>query len=231
MLHRLFSPTFLGLLGQGLSLLQGPTPAPDMSYKQWEHRFMRQRLYLVLSLGLGIFLCMTTPRLVYNLAMGQALPDWWFVDLWVELALLCSLGGLRFARGAIALNVIFLCTSGSINVIEQLVEVALGGSEFDILDDFFNWVLVFFLQATLIPVRWRLHLLCHILTYGSYFLIKMGFALANEQAMLDWYPRDWTSPPSWLFTLAMISFVATLSVYLHERSTQAEFTARKAMYC
>ncbi|MEM8641630.1 MAG: adenylate/guanylate cyclase domain-containing protein [Cyanobacteria bacterium P01_G01_bin.54] len=230
MLHRFLPSAVLGLIGQGLSLLQGATPSPDMTYSQWEHRFMKQRLYLVLGLGLGIFLCMTTPRLVYDRIMGQALPTWWFVDLWVELGLLCSLGALRFAQGAIALNIIFLCTSGSVNVIEQLVEVALGGSEFDILDDFFNWVLVFFLQATLIPVRWRLHLLCHVLTYSSYFLIKIGFALVNEQAMLDWYPRDWTTPPSWLFTLAMISFVSTLSVYLHQRTTQAEFMARKAMY-
>ena len=191
---------------------------------------MRQRLVLVFSLSLVIFLCLTTPRLIYDLIAQQPLPDWWFVDLWVELGLLCGLGILKFSRSTWLLTLAFLSFSGSINLLEQLAEVSMGGGGFDILDDFFNWVLVFFLQATVVPVRWRLHLICHLLTYGSYFGIKIVYALAHDQAMLEWYPRDWTSPPSWIFTLTMISFVATLSVYLHERSTQAEFTARTAMY-
>ncbi|NEO83606.1 MAG: adenylate/guanylate cyclase domain-containing protein [Spirulina sp. SIO3F2] len=230
MLQRFLPPLVFDLIGHGLSFLQGTPPKPCQSYPKWEQQFMRQRLYLVLGLFIGVYLCLMLPRAVYDVLCSQPLPQWWFVDCWVQLGLFTALGLLRLYRSPWILIVVFLSISGSVNIIEQLAEAALGGGEFDILDDFFNWVLVFFLQATVIPVRWRLHVICHLLTYSSYFLIKALFAFNNAQAMVDWYPRDWTTPPSWLFTLTVISFVATLSVYLHQRATQAEFAARCAMH-
>jgi class 3 adenylate cyclase len=212
-------------LRQILSALEQRSLAPDHSYEQWQYSFFRRRLFLVFAISLTILLCMTLPRFVQNMITGQPLPGWWFTDLWVGLGLICNLILLRLSRHNWQINLIFLGYSGSINLIEQLSEVAMGGRQFDILDDFFNWVLVFFLQSTLIPVRWQLHCLCHALTYGLYFAIKCAFAIATGQ-MVMWYPEEWTSPPSWIFTLTMVSFVATLSVYLFERTAKAEFAAQ-----
>lgn len=217
----------LRLLQQLLTFLAGEPSTTQMSYLQWQRGFMRRRLFLVFAIALGINLGFTVPRFTYNWINHKPLPEWWYVDLCVIAGLGLSVLVLQFWRSPQALNFVFLGLSGSVNIIEQLVEVAMGGRGFDVLDDFFSWLLVFFLQATLIPVRWRLHLLCHVLTYGIYFFIKCKYAWSNNLAV-EWYPREWTSPPSWLFMLFMISAVATLAVYLYERTARAEFIARKA---
>ncbi|MDB9495674.1 adenylate/guanylate cyclase domain-containing protein [Spirulina major CS-329] len=218
--------TFLSrTLRRILSALEQRSLAPDHTYEQWQYSFFRRRLFLVFAISLTILFCMTTPRFVQNMITGQPLPGWWFTDLWVEVSLITNLILLRLSHQNWQINLIFLGYSGSINLVEQLAEAAMGGRQFDILDDFFNWVLVFFLQSTLIPVRWQLHCLCHILTYGLYFAIKCAFAIVTGR-MVMWYPEEWTSPPSWIFTLSMVSFVATLSVYLFERTAKAEFAAQ-----
>lgn len=230
MLQRLRLLPISDLIARGFRFLGGEPLTPGTRYRTWESQFMRKRLYLVLLLGIGMFQCLMIPRFVYDTLHQEALPPWWYVDAWVNLGLLCSLGLLKLTNTNQMLNVAFLGFTVSVNIIEQVAEVVMGGVEFNVLDDFFYWVFVFFLQATLIPVRWKLHVWSHLLTYSTYVAIKVGFAIANSHAMIDWYPRDWSTPQSWIFTLAVISFVATLSVYLHERTTRAEFRARLEIY-
>ncbi|MGK7926557.1 MAG: adenylate/guanylate cyclase domain-containing protein [Spirulina sp.] len=95
----------------------------------------------------------------------------------------------------------------------------MGGAEFDLFDDFFGWMFVFFIQSTFIPVRWHLHLISQVVTYSSYLGIKISLGQ-------NFLPDLWT-PLGWALSLFIIAFVATLSVYFYEQTAKAEFAARQ----
>ncbi|MBP0020634.1 MAG: adenylate/guanylate cyclase domain-containing protein [Cyanobacteria bacterium SBLK] len=205
--------------GQRLQRLVTGSPQIDTTdYRTWQHRFFIRRLHFVLCLALFLYLPFTLPRLIYDTLLRQPLPEWWYVDIYVQLGLIISLIGLRSPWGRRHPNLSFFGISGSINIIEQIVETAMGGNEFDLFDDFFGWMLTFFIQSTLIPVRWRLHLISQIVTYCTYFGIKLSL----QQSFV---PSLWT-PLGWVLSLFIMAFVATLSVYFYEQTTKTEFIAR-----
>ncbi|MEM9539568.1 MAG: adenylate/guanylate cyclase domain-containing protein [Cyanobacteria bacterium P01_E01_bin.42] len=205
--------------GQKLQLLiTGSPKISTTDYRTWQHRFFIRRLHFVLCLSFFLFLPLTVPRLIHNTLLRQPLPDWWYVDLYVQLGLIISLLWLRSPWGRRHPNISFFGISFSLNIIEQIAETAMGGSDFDLFDDFFGWMLTFFVQSTFIPVRWRLHLISQIATYGTYFGIKFYW----RQSFV---PNLWT-PLGWALSLFIIAFVATLSVYFYEQTAQTEFIAR-----
>ena len=206
--------------GQKLQIFLTGTPQiTTTNYRTWQHRFFIRRLHFVLCLSLFLFLPFTLPRLIYDTLRRQPLPGWWHVDLYVQLGLLMCLLWLRSPWGRHHPNLSFFGITASLNILEQIAETAMGGADFDLFDDFFGWMLTFFVQSTLIPVRWQLHLISQIATYGTYFGIKVYL----KQSFI---PDLWT-PLGWVLSLFMIAFVATLSVYFYEQTTKAEFAARK----
>ncbi|MDB9312507.1 adenylate/guanylate cyclase domain-containing protein [Spirulina sp. CS-785/01] len=206
---------------QFLTYLSGQPRFTTRNYPQWQQYFLIRRLNVLLWLSLALFLSLTIPRFLASTLKQQPLPDWWYVDMWIVVGLGVCLGGLRIRWGRRHAKLIFVAATLSINTIEQIAETVMGGSEFNLVDDIYGWTLSFFIQATIVPIHWRLHLFAQLLVYGLYFAVKGGLGYA-------YIPAEWTFG-GWVSTLIFISALPTISVYFYEKTAKAEFKARQQL--
>ncbi len=188
------------------------------AYHSWRQQFMGQRLQLGLSIAVVAYFSFILLRVI----QGIAQPDrwdatWMAMGLTIELGLLVCLAMQRTLIGHRYPALIFLGASWSIALIEQIwatwQQVAFPG--------LFSWSLVFLTQATLIPVRWRLHLVSQLGILGYYFGVNTGLGLQPQAAPL-WDGRQ---------TLYLFWFccICNLAVYLYETLQRAEFVARRQL--
>jgi adenylate cyclase len=189
--------------------------AGSANYKTWQHQFMEKRLRLALWLALLIFFSFIALNLISSLFPPNDL-NWveLLSDICVVLSVLVCLSLLYTPWGRSHLGWLFLSASWAISLIPQfpnrLDDVA--ASEIRV-----SWIMVFFTQATLIPVRWPLHLVSQLSTFAVYFGIK--WMLGSQIILLK------PTPAYFFLNLFWICFICNLSVYLYERLTRAEFHA------
>jgi PAS domain S-box-containing protein len=115
---------------------------------------------------------------------------------------------------------LFLITSWSLSLSSQIFANLQGYN----LPDTLGWALLFISQATLMPVRWYLHLLSQlgVLVYyfGTNFILNLETALPN-------YPDIQNVTFSlYIFWLCAI---CDIGVYLYDRLQSSEFNARKQL--
>lgn len=216
------------LLRTGMAYLAVVNAAPEgvddlgeASYTVWRDRFLLVRLRLTLVLALCIWASFLILPIARTLVRRDRLDT---EQLIVGMAVTASLGltwrltltpwGIRHLRP------MFLGLVGSLQLLPQALHALLAGlTSSHNLPDFYNWIFIFFAQATLIPVRWRLHVTSQILVVGfSYGLRELGgFSLRSSVEQ---------SRAVLLLTLFWICLVCDLSVFLYERLQRAEFDAR-----
>ena len=199
----------------------GGTETETDGYRKWRCTFSTKRVRLLLGITILYYTSFIVPRVLYELLRGHSLPQWIWVDAWVLLSLLLFSMLARLPLASCRLSLPFLGITFSINIVEQMVETYLGGASFDLVDDIFHWTLSFFVQATLVPVAWPLHLLSQGLTYMSY----LGIKLAIHQPFV---PEAWTFG-SWISTLFLLSSTSTLAVLLYERAARSQFHAHEKL--
>ena len=206
------------------------TSAASADYTSWQQGFLLDRLGLCLWLALMIlltFVALALYEAVFPIRQMQNIPDQ-FRDLWIPidltLILLLSIGiflhRTRLARRYPAL--MFLGLSWSMTIVPQILATSRGLP----LPDVKAWSLVFLIQATLIPVRWELHLISQlgllIYFYGINSLLGLTVipALPGQQGQSIFLLTV-------LMYLFWFCFVCDLAVYLYERLQQAEFESRR----
>jgi adenylate cyclase len=133
-------------------------------------------------------------------------------EICVVLGVLTCLTVLHTPWGRSHLGWILLSASWAISLIPQLPNR---------LDDVVppdigvNWIMGFFTQATLMPVRWPLHLISQLSTFAVYFGIRW---------MLGLQLNDLQPTPAYFFlNLFWLCLICNLSVYLYERLTKTAF--------
>ncbi len=187
----------------------------NLSYPQWQHRFLIARLNLVLWLAFFFFLSRTILNLIYFIqGKYPNLEEWGIAIILVHFVLLSCIFLLRTAWGHRHLGLIFLSFSWAVTMIEQISDTITG----NVNPDFFVWMLTFFTQATLIPVRWFLHLISQITILGYYFSVNyiIGFNVA---------PFDWNFVKMY-FGIFWVCLICDLSVYLYESLQKTEFNTK-----
>ncbi|MEB3335994.1 MAG: adenylate/guanylate cyclase domain-containing protein [Leptolyngbyaceae bacterium] len=205
------------LLNHGLDYwhrVSNPIRSPE--YQQWRQRFLRQRLRLVLWLAILGYATFIVLELIHIAGNPAKLQNHWLVlAAIVELCLFTSLRLLKTPIGQRYPGAILLAASWSITLMEQVWATLRGVSFLGI----FAWTLVFLTQATLIPVRWPLHLISQLGVFAYYGVVNtaLGLKAATTSESLD------SQYGLYLFWFCLIS---NLGVYLYERLQQNEFESR-----
>ncbi|MEM1168409.1 MAG: PAS domain-containing sensor histidine kinase [Cyanobacteria bacterium P01_H01_bin.35] len=187
----------------------------NLSYPQWQHRFLIARLNLALWLAFFFFLSRTILNLIYFIQdKYPSLEEWVIARILVHTILVGCIFLLQTAWGHRHLGLIFLSSSWAVTMIEQISDTITG----NVNPEFFVWMLTFFTQATLIPVRWFLHLVSQITILGYYFSVNqiLGFNVA---------PFNWNFVKM-CFGIFWVCLICDLSVYLYESLQKTEFNTK-----
>ncbi|MGB3534019.1 MAG: adenylate/guanylate cyclase domain-containing protein [Microcoleaceae cyanobacterium] len=202
------------------SLLRTPDLSEYTSYETWQEQFVFQRL--TLGFGLAIlayltFILLQLNSLLFNLAEFR--PTWLITQIIVELCLFIGLGLLQTSWGKRHLGIMFLLLSWVVNLSPQIRLNLSGLAQPAIIE----WPLMFFSLATLIPVRWRFHLISQLGVLFYYLGSQQLFNLTIQR------PAAWMSEDFLLLYLFWIFVVSCLSVYLYDRLAHTEFNTRHAL--
>ncbi|NJO52558.1 MAG: HAMP domain-containing histidine kinase, partial [Leptolyngbyaceae cyanobacterium RM2_2_4] len=215
------------LVQEGLPLVKQPKPASESTgYEAWRDRFMLSRLRLGLWLAVPCLLTFIALDFHSFVANPEAFKASHFVSyrlvLTLEAAMLLSLlscvvlyttqVGRRYP------GVLFLCLSWSITLVGQVVATLNGIANPDLV----AWNLAFLIQATLIPVRWFLHLVAQlgVLIYFLGVNSALGITI-NDQPV-------YACLVVWVYVF-WFCLICNLAVYLYEQLQRAEFSAQREL--
>jgi PAS domain S-box-containing protein len=188
-------------------------------YEVWRDRFLRDRLRP--AVGIAIFFAFTIT--VYFL--GQTFSDpqkfkivYLYTSAAVQFGLLTCFVLQKTSFGQRYPGLLFLGFSWSLTVVVQVGLALAQAGELPI----FTWTLAFLTQATLMPVRWRLHLIsqlgvlcCHV---GLNLVLNLSFAKYTAFKLTGFY--------LYLFWFCLI---CDLSVYWYECLQRTEFSTRREL--
>lgn len=113
---------------------------------------------------------------------------------------------------------LFLLVSSCLLLSPQIISTIYGNSHFDPL----AWILFYAIQAILIPIHWRLHLLSQVIVIG-YFIFTMLLGLRDPDMKLA--AGYWVGG----FYTFLICTVSILGVYLYESALKREFDLRQQL--
>ncbi|HEY9647721.1 MAG TPA: adenylate/guanylate cyclase domain-containing protein [Chroococcidiopsis sp.] len=188
------------------------------SYQVWRRQFLHQRLRLSLQIGILAYVTFILLRFVLGALQIDAVEGSWFVmAATIEAGLVGSLLVLRSPLGRRHPEWIFLGCSWSITLIEQIWATARG----EVFTGLFSWTLVFLAQATLMPVRWQMHMLSQVGVLLYYFVAKYWLGLRD----LD---QGYWNASLWLY-LFWFCCICNGAVFLYERLQRSEFYARRSL--
>lgn len=179
---------------------------------------MQKRLRLAIWMGLLYFLSFLPLDAIAYLSAHDRLAGIWLLTNIARIASLLTCLTLlqtRLFRGR--LGFIFLCVSWSISLIQQLSDTFKGYVEPAI----FTWTMLFISQATLVPVRWPLHLVSQLGALAYYFAMNGTRCLKLTSPHMP--------APNLLLNLFWICCICNLSVYLYERLAMTEFHSRQKL--
>lgn len=199
--------------------LERPDDTGIASYALWQRRFMRRRLGLGMVLAFGYFATYATLDWV---------RIWVFHTTWVDAQAVMNL----ITAGALAgllvwlqrsprhsnLSLMFLTLSWAVSVLTEIPETLRG----QVNPDISGWTMLFFAQATVIPFRWRLHLVSHLGAYAYYFGV-------NGLLGLPLFPKG-TVAADVMFDMVWISGMSLLVVYLIDQLFHTEFVIRQQLH-
>lgn len=188
-------------------------------YEVWRDRFLRDRLRP--AVGIAIFFAFTIT--VYFLgerffARQEFKSVYLYTSAAVELGLLTCFVLQKTSFGQRYPGLLFLGFSWSLTVVVQLGLAVAQAGELPI----FTWSLAFLIQATLMPVRWRLHLISQL----GVLCCHVGINLVLNLSFAKYTPFKLTGLYLYLFWFCLI---CDLSVYWYECLQRKEFSTRREL--
>ncbi|UBF26583.1 HAMP domain-containing histidine kinase [Kovacikia minuta CCNUW1] len=220
-------------VGIGRSLLAFFTPSTSPAsadYAAWRHGFLWDRLGLCLWLFFAILLTFVLRDFystVFPLKELQNVPDplkQLTVPIYIIVGVLL-VGWLVVHRtrfGRQHPEVLFLGLSWSLTIAPQIL-ASLSGFP---LPDILGWMLVFFIQATLIPVRWELHLLSQLVLLFYFYGVNSALGL-TVFSIKPGHPDASIFMLTIFMYLVWVCLICDLAVFLYERLQRAEFESRR----
>ncbi len=204
------------LMSQGMSHWQ-ISNSFDKSYKEQRQRFLLKRLQLQAQIMLIAGLTLIAFFLWINSQIEGKIYAF-KIGFIVELFIFICWALCKTPIGRRHPDLIFLSLCWSVTCVVQ-IDIALLFNFFEPTNNL--WNLMFLTQATLVPVKWWMHLVSQI---GTIFCYLVLYAIYNPilENPLSYYVESgiyffWTC------------IICVFSVYLYERLQKNEFDARKAM--
>ncbi|KST63161.1 sensor histidine kinase [Mastigocoleus testarum] len=114
---------------------------------------------------------------------------------------------------------LFLCVFFSLTLIQQIIGTFCGVAILNLG----GWGLTFTAQATIMPVRWRLHLLSQLLLLGYYIGVNSVLGFTN---LYRSYPLITVELILFIFWFC---FICDLGVYSYDRLQRNEFESRREL--
>ncbi|MFM7427178.1 MAG: hypothetical protein ACKO7W_19625 [Elainella sp.] len=212
--------------------------SPDSAdYQAWRHRFLNERLQLCLWIAVPCFITIVIQngyelflhpqrfnQEIIQLFGNPSLPDRVrqlsvITNLVIGVLLITCLMLRRTAWGQRYPSLLFLYFSWSITLVPQII-----GTYFRLPDSGGGgvWFLMFLVQATLMPVHWRLHLISQLGAVLYYVGVNplLGLTAIEGRSIYS----------TGLFILLFwFCFICDLAVYLYERLQRAEFESRREL--
>lgn len=209
--------------------LQRGVPA-SMDYQAWRHRFLQDRLGLCLWLALvilGTFIARDLYSLYFPLRELERIPSeiralWFPTNIALTVLLVTCLAAYQTPAGRRYPESIFLGISWSVTIMPQVLATLRGFP----LPSVLIWSLVFLIQATLIPVRWRLHLISQLGLILYFYGVNslLGFTIVPTVAG---QPERSIYDFTVFLYLFWFCFICDLAVYLYERLQRTEFESQR----
>ncbi|MEG4497468.1 PAS domain-containing sensor histidine kinase [Microcoleus sp. F10-C6] len=188
-------------------------------YEVWRDRFLRERLRP--AVGIAIFFAFTITLYFLGerfFARQEFKSVYLYTSAAVELGLLTCFVLQKTSFGQRYPGLLFLAFSWSLTVVVQLGLAVAQAGELPI----FTWILAFLIQATLMPVRWRLHLISQL----GVLCCHVGINLVLNLSFAKYTPFKLTGLYLYLFWICLI---CDLSVYWYECLQRKEFSTRREL--
>jgi PAS domain S-box-containing protein len=194
-------------------------PIPNSPYDVWRDRFLRDRLRP--AVRIAIFFVLTI--IIYFVGQALFAPQefktvYLYTSFAVELGLLTCLVLQKTAIGRRYPGGLFLGFSWSLTVVVQLGLAFAKVGDLPIL----IWSLALLTQATLMPVRWPLHLISQL----GVLLCHIGINLTLNLSFTRYTPFHLSGYYLYLFWFCLI---CDLSVYWYEYLQKTEFSTRREL--
>ncbi|MEG4217583.1 PAS domain-containing sensor histidine kinase [Microcoleus sp. Pol14C6] len=188
-------------------------------YEVWRDRFLRDRLRPAVGIAIFFAFTITVYFLGERLFARQEFESvYLYTSAAVELGLLTCFVLQKTSFGQRYPGLLFLGFSWSLTVIVQLGLAVAQAGELPI----FTWSLAFLIQATLMPVRWRLHLISQL----GVLCCHVGINLVLNLSFAKYTPFKLTGLYLYLFWFCLI---CDLSVYWYECLQRKEFSTRREL--
>lgn len=198
-----------------MALRQAAFPPESRAYQAWRQRFLGRRLAIALNIAIPAYLTFIALRLFLGVLTPSTFDVGWLIMASsTVLGLFLNWLVLHGPVGRRHPEIVFLVCSWLITLVEQ-VWATLKGIAFP---GVFTWTLVFLAQATLMPVRWPLHLV-------SQLGVMLYYVGVNAIAGLEQDTNQWDTT-LWLY-IFWFCIICDLSVYLYERLQRTEFEVRR----
>ncbi|MDF0555124.1 PAS domain-containing sensor histidine kinase [Kamptonema sp. UHCC 0994] len=191
----------------------------SVNYEVWRDRFLRNRLRP--ALWIAVFFALTITVYLWGESIfdpKQFKAANLYIGIAVELGLLTCLALHQTELGRRYPSLLFLGFSWSLTIIVQVGAALIGQAEPQTL----MWCLAFLTQATLMPVRWPLHVVSQLGVVACY--IGVNWALNLTIAKMTAFHFA-----GFYLYLFWFCFICDLSVYLYERLQRDEFETRRSL--
>ena len=190
-------------------------------YEAWRDRFLLDRLGL--GLWLAIFFNFTilvvTLLTTVEPALKKLLPYLPSLIVAIEVSLIVCLTLHKNRRVRRYPGLLFLSFSWSVTLVEQIWATL----HHFALPDIGGWCMVFLTQATLMPVRWRIHLISQLGVLAYYFSVNSALGL-NLPDGKPFFALQ--SSSKWLYVF-WFCLICDLAIYMYERLQRSEFQAKR----
>lgn len=211
-------------------LMTPPVTPTSAEYEAWRQRFLWSRLGLCLQLAFVIWFTFTAHDIfgiLFSLKDFENVPpvirDLWIpIDIALFVMLLACLLFYRMASDRSNPAVLFLGLFWSVTLVPQGIATLRGVA----LPDVMTWSLALLAQATLIPVRWELHLISQVGLLSYFYGINTLLGLTIIPT-LPGQPERSIYILTLMIYLFWVCFICDFGVYLYERLQRAEFEARR----
>ncbi|MEO0827595.1 MAG: HAMP domain-containing sensor histidine kinase [Cyanobacteria bacterium J06642_9] len=209
------------------------SPGVMAAYQRWQQQFFYQRLGLLIEMFLLVLASLTVVELfrVFGIPKNGPLEEFRYTpnefvgNVIIASSLLLALGLRKTRWGKRHAGFIFLFVSAAITLVSFLESLVVHESVNE--RDIAVWTLVFLSQATLVPVRWQLHLRSQLILIVPLTLL-FAVALLSSDEGVNRYALIIGIAVLYVYLL-WLCFIADLAVYLYERLRYSEFEARQTI--
>ena len=199
------------------SFLKNKSDLETTQYKLWRQKFMQKRLRLGMQIAFFYYVSLIAILFINFFVAHELSFEIKFIRAILTLTgILFALNFFKKQRSELQISVAFFSISWTFTILYQLVNTILKDVNPEMI--LIGWMITFFSQATLVPVRWRFHLVSQLGAFAYYIIVNSAFGIRILPTNID--------IAIWIVNIFWTCLICNLSVYLYEKLARSEFNSR-----